>query len=299
VVLENLISQFLYSKAADGPTTPANGAKSKMSDDLDLDLQRPLGAAGVAAGGVAAGRAGRLRQRPGRNPRDPLESFNRDMSRFNDAVDAPCSSPWPRPTARSRPLVRTGVSNFFGNLGDVWSFVNNVLQLVSRARPTRPCASASTPCSAWGRARLASEVQIERTSRTSARPWARWRAHRPYMVLPVLGPPRCATPWPAGHLQGDVVTSSTTCRCAIRCMRCARSTRAQSAGASRVLDEAALDKYLHPRRLPATARSERRRPQRPRTMTAPCRPNRCPEPRVALLSSIRRRTVTDCVAQAN
>jgi len=27
VVLENLISQFLYSKAADGPTTPANGAK--------------------------------------------------------------------------------------------------------------------------------------------------------------------------------------------------------------------------------------------------------------------------------
>ncbi|MBV8617502.1 MAG: outer membrane lipid asymmetry maintenance protein MlaD [Curvibacter sp.] len=27
VVLENLISQFLYSKAADGPTTPAGGSK--------------------------------------------------------------------------------------------------------------------------------------------------------------------------------------------------------------------------------------------------------------------------------
>ncbi len=58
-----------------------------------------------------------------------LEPFNRGVYQFNDTLDETVL----RPVASGyRDLVpqrvRQGVGNFFGNLQDVWSFVNNALQ---------------------------------------------------------------------------------------------------------------------------------------------------------------------------
>ena len=63
------------------------------------------------------------------DPRDPWESYNRSMSKFNDTVDDALIKPVATVYKEVLPQpVRTGVGNFFGNLGDAWSFVNQVLQ---------------------------------------------------------------------------------------------------------------------------------------------------------------------------
>src|SRR3990167_9797085 len=64
------------------------------------------------------------------DPRDPLESYNRSMTNFNEQVDAMDLKPVAIAYKDITPApVRTGVSNFFANLSDVWSFLNNTLQL--------------------------------------------------------------------------------------------------------------------------------------------------------------------------
>src|ERR1700754_554236 len=71
---------------------------------------------------------------PHANPADPLEPFNRQVSRFNTTVDDAVLRP--AGTAHRQILpspVRTGVNNFFSNISDVWSFANSVAQLKLQA----------------------------------------------------------------------------------------------------------------------------------------------------------------------
>ena len=63
------------------------------------------------------------------NPQDPLEKFNRASFAFNDAVDRVALKPAATAYQKVLPsFAQTGVSNFFGNLSDAWSSVNNLLQ---------------------------------------------------------------------------------------------------------------------------------------------------------------------------
>ena len=66
---------------------------------------------------------------PNPNPDDPLESYNRTMFEFNEAVDKAVFKPVAQGYEAVVPSpVRTCVSNIFGNVGDVWSGVNSLLQ---------------------------------------------------------------------------------------------------------------------------------------------------------------------------
>ena len=61
--------------------------------------------------------------------RDPFEGFNRAMFSFNDAIDQAALKPAATAYQNAVPLVvQIGVGNFFGNIGDVWTAVNNLLQ---------------------------------------------------------------------------------------------------------------------------------------------------------------------------
>lgn len=63
------------------------------------------------------------------NPQDPLESYNRAMFSFNDKLDLVLIKPAATAYQDLLPsFVQTGVGNFFGNIGDVWTAVNNLLQ---------------------------------------------------------------------------------------------------------------------------------------------------------------------------
>jgi phospholipid-binding lipoprotein MlaA len=61
--------------------------------------------------------------------RDPFERYNRAMFSFNKTVDDKVLKPVATGYARVIPeLIRTAIGNFFGNIGDVWTAVNNYLQ---------------------------------------------------------------------------------------------------------------------------------------------------------------------------
>lgn len=63
------------------------------------------------------------------DPRDPFERYNRAMFSFNRAVDDNVLSPVASGYVKVLPsMIRNAVGNFFGNIGDVWTAVNNYLQ---------------------------------------------------------------------------------------------------------------------------------------------------------------------------
>lgn len=60
---------------------------------------------------------------------DPWQNYNRRMHRFNNAVDRRVARPLARGYVKAVPRpVRTGVSNFFNNLGQPLTVVNSLLQ---------------------------------------------------------------------------------------------------------------------------------------------------------------------------
>jgi len=128
---------------------------------------------------------------PGANPRDPLEPFNRGVYQFNDAVDRAVVRPVATVYRDVLPSpVRTGVSNFFYNLQDAWSVVNNTLQL----KPEQAGNSffrfgVNTVFGLGGVLDIATEMRIERSTEDFGQTLGRWGVGAgPYLVLPLLGP---------------------------------------------------------------------------------------------------------------
>lgn len=185
---------------------------------------------------------------PTADPRDPLEPFNRGMSSFNEAVDKAVLKPVATAYTEVLPSpVRTGVNNFFANLGDAWSFVNNVLQL--RAEPALNSLvrfNVNTFFGFGGVLDIATEMRIERSKQDFGLTLARWGVPSgPYLVLPFLGPStlRDTTGLPADWY-GDLVrqvdpVSDRNMLYALRIV----DTRASLLKAGNVLEGAALDKY--------------------------------------------------------
>src|SRR6185369_17798958 len=67
---------------------------------------------------------------PGRTTNnDPMQGFNRGVYKFNDVVDRatlkPVAKGYQKITAQ---WMRTGVSNFFSNLGEPWTVINELFQ---------------------------------------------------------------------------------------------------------------------------------------------------------------------------
>jgi phospholipid-binding lipoprotein MlaA len=125
------------------------------------------------------------------NPRDPLEPMNRKVSEFNEGVDAIVLKP--AATAYRNgvpPLARTGVSNFFGNLGDAWNFVNSALQFkFQNAAENFMRLNVNTFFGLGGILDIASELNIERHREDFGQTLGRWGVPAgPYIVLPLLGP---------------------------------------------------------------------------------------------------------------
>ena len=66
---------------------------------------------------------------PNPNPQDPWESYNRSMTKFNDAVDGALFKPIATGYRQITPEpARTCIHNIFANMADLWSSVNSFLQ---------------------------------------------------------------------------------------------------------------------------------------------------------------------------
>jgi phospholipid-binding lipoprotein MlaA len=86
-------------------------------------------------------------------------------------------------------MVRTGVNNFFGNLGDVWSFANSVAQLkLQNSAETFMRLNVNTFFGLGGLLDVATEAGIDRHDEDFGQTLGRWGVGAgPYVVLPVLG----------------------------------------------------------------------------------------------------------------
>jgi phospholipid-binding lipoprotein MlaA len=123
--------------------------------------------------------------------RDPWESMNRSVYQFNDVVDNVAIKPAAQLYVKVLPsFVRTGVGNFFGNLGDVWSMANSALQLKGQATvETFMRINVNTFFGLGGLLDVATEMRLEKRKEDFGQTLGYWGVKPgPYVVLPLLGP---------------------------------------------------------------------------------------------------------------
>jgi phospholipid-binding lipoprotein MlaA len=185
---------------------------------------------------------------PNANPRDPLEPFNRGVYQLNEKVDAAVLKPVATAYRDLAPVrVRQGIGNFFGNLEDVWSLVNNLLQLRGQAAIDSLKRIGVNTFIGWGGVfDVATEMDIEKHTRDFGHTLGYWGlAPGPYLVLPLLGPStlRDAVALPVDW-SGDVVSNipHVPTRNTAKALRVV-DTRSDLLKAGTMLEEAALDRY--------------------------------------------------------
>ena len=127
----------------------------------------------------------------GTNPRDPLEGYNRAMFKFNDTIDQVALKPVATAYKTVTPsFVQTGVGNFFGNLSDVWSAVNNLLQGKGEAGLQDVVrVSMNSTFGILGLIDIASQAGIPKHNEDFGQTLG-WYGIQPgpYVMLPLLGP---------------------------------------------------------------------------------------------------------------
>ncbi|VWD31761.1 MlaA family lipoprotein [Burkholderia lata] len=140
-------------------------------------------AASAALTGCATG--------PNRNPNDPLEPMNRAMYKFNDTVDTNIAQPIAKGYQKVTPTpVRTAISNFFSNLGDLGNIANNLLQLrITDATEDLMRVAMNSVFGVAGLIDIATPAGLPKHHQDFGLTMARWgMPSGPYLVLPVFGP---------------------------------------------------------------------------------------------------------------
>ena len=133
------------------------------------------------------------------SPSDPWENWNRKVYAFHDAIDEAVLKPVAEAYRKVLPeLVRAGISNVFGNIADVWSAVNHLLQgKIHFGLDMGMRVAANTLFGLGGLLDPASEMGLKRRQEDFGETLGRWGVGPgPYLVLPLLARPRCATPAP-------------------------------------------------------------------------------------------------------
>jgi phospholipid-binding lipoprotein MlaA len=185
---------------------------------------------------------------PTANPKDPWESMNRSVASFNDKVDDNVLKPVATGYRNVVPdLVQTGVRNVFNNFADMWSTVNNLLQL----KPLNTAESlgrviVNTVFGIYGIFDVATYIKLERHPEDFGQTLGYWGVPSgPYLVLPLFGP---STLRDGASLPVDFAVSPTQyiddipTRNQVFALRLV-SKRAELLKSGNMLEQASIDKY--------------------------------------------------------
>ena len=180
---------------------------------------------------------------------DPFEPMNRAMFEVHDAVD----------TAVMRPAIefyidvvpnpiRQAVSNFFNNIDDLISAMNDLLQGdLDRFGNDMGRVTLNTGFGFAGLIDLASMVGIERGNQDFGLTFGKWGFDQgPYLFVPLFGPTtvRDGTGWIARLFVGPVgFIPEVPLRNSLYGVG-AVDLRAQLTEATKIVDTAALDRYI-------------------------------------------------------
>lgn len=181
------------------------------------------------------------------DPRDPLEPLNRATFSFNEKADKYVIRPVAEVYDRAPLPVKVGVGNFFGNIGDVWIGVNNLLQgkFVDGLSDGGRVLVNST-VGIFGLFDIASEVGLEKHDEDLGQTLGKWGVGTgPYVVLPLLGPSTLRDTFGlVGDLYADPVIQfkEVSTRNSLTGLRVVHR-RSTLLGADTTAEEAALDKY--------------------------------------------------------
>jgi phospholipid-binding lipoprotein MlaA len=179
---------------------------------------------------------------------DPWENWNRKVFGFNDALDENVVRPVATAYKNVVPqFVRSSIGNVFGNIGDAWSAINNVMQL--KFEPALRDAvrfTANSFLGFGGILDIATEMGIDHQYEDFGQTLGRWGVGAgAYIVWPVLGPStvRESFALPLDRLATPaLVIADGGSQTAITLLQMIH-TRAELLGATRLLDEIALDRY--------------------------------------------------------
>ena len=174
--------------------------------------------------------------------------MNRSVASFNDKIDDNVLKPVATGYRNVVPdLIQTGVRNVFNNFADMWSTVNNLLQL----KPTNTVESlgrviVNTVFGIYGIFDVATYIKLERHPEDFGQTLGHWGVpNGPYLVLPLLGPStlRDGASLPVDFavsptkLIGDIPTRNKVF--ALRLV----SKRAELLKSGNMLEQASIDKY--------------------------------------------------------
>ena len=121
---------------------------------------------------------------------DPFEEFNRKTFEFNENVDEKILKPVAKFYSNFPPKVKNGVTNFFNNLEDVETSINQLLQ----GKPKKSINDISrfiinSTIGLVGFVDVASKIGLERHEEDFSQTLAVWGVGSgPYIMLPGLGP---------------------------------------------------------------------------------------------------------------
>lgn len=122
---------------------------------------------------------------------DPWENWNRKVFAFNEGLDTAVLKPVAQSYRDVVPsLVRAGIDNVFGNVGDVWSAANHLLQgKLQNGLEMGMRVLTNTMFGLGGLLDPATEMKLERRSEDFGQTLGTWGlASGPYLVLPLVGP---------------------------------------------------------------------------------------------------------------
>jgi phospholipid-binding lipoprotein MlaA len=206
----------------------------------------------AAAAAVALAALAGCASGPNADPRDPLEPWTRAVYKFNDKVDQAVAQPVARAYRRVVPGgIRDRVRNFFANLADPFIGVNSFLQGKPEDGITDWARFVfNSTFGLFGIHDVATEFGLEKHNEDFGQTFGRWGAGTgPYLVLPLLGSSNLRDGVgtaldiytdPLNYVRPDEVEYSLW---ALRLTQ----TRADLLDASRILEEASLDKYTFQR----------------------------------------------------
>jgi phospholipid-binding lipoprotein MlaA len=187
---------------------------------------------------------------PPGNPKDPIEGFNRAMFAFNEGLDSAIVKPVAKGYEAVLPSpIRTGVTNFFANIEDVFIGVNNLLQgKIPQAFNDFGRVAINSTIGLLGVLDIASDAGLEKHDEDFGQTFGRWGVgNGAYVVIPVFGPRTARdtvglvldvlpTPSPITGRSGRAMSALV-----LRMV----NDRANLLPADKVVEEAALDKYSY------------------------------------------------------
>lgn len=180
---------------------------------------------------------------------DPFERWNRRVYAFNEKVDEAVLKPVAITYTKAVPSpIRRGVNNFFGNVSDVWSALNNFLQgKLTNGLQDVVRVGTNTLFGLGGFLDVASEFGADRQGEDLGQTLGKWGVPAgAYVVWPLLGPsnvrdsialPLDAQVSPAIAMESNVAKVATTGLQFV-------NQRANLLGASNMLNDIAFDKYV-------------------------------------------------------